>query len=487
MSKLFIFNGVYSSGASLEWPKSTKASSGGLGQPSPVARAWAIARLRRLGEQLTEESIQRVLHSQGSNAKRMAVRPAESSTPVFKPEATPTPAARAWAEARRRPTDETIPENLKLLWSGKLPVIPVPIVRTAPEASVHSEPPEILAPEPLISSEIPPAHLFESVAPPEKSPAQNPAAPEPLPEPQSRLWEQQVQSLRSTLDYHRSALEESRQQELAMRKMIDSLVEQVRSTNSLESELTMLSQELERSQNLVRDLTNRVEERRIDEVLQEAERTHLAEQRTLLREAEAREKSYLTKISQLEARLAHLSEDVSEVASVEDSTSELRTTIGILETKLAAATGEVTQLRGHLDSLLEEKARLTRALEESRQERESKPSGEAEKLRQEVADLRARLANLTGFQNDPGLGKRKILVETLENELTRCLQRKAELAKRLHEVASSLPTTAETLPHTTEGGRLQISLAFLQERIEAFQDLIAESLAFLRGKSLAEQ
>jgi hypothetical protein len=439
-----------------------------------------------LGEHLTEENIRRVLISQGAIAKRSAVCPAELHSPSIKPELAPTPAARAWAEARERQTGETVPESLSLLWSGKLPVIPVPTVQSAPQTPELDAATETAAPKAVGSPPPPIVDEVHTVALPEELPPSIVAPMETKAAPQSRLLEQQVQLLRSTLDYHRSALEESRQQELAMRKMIDSLVEQVRSSNSLESELTMLSQELERSQTLVQNLTNRVEERRIEEVLQEAERTHLLEQRTLLREAEAREQSYLTKISEMEARLASFRVEVPEVAPQDDTIKELRQTVGLLEAKLATATGEVTQLRGQLDALLEEKTKLTQALEELRQERAAKPSEDAEKLRMEVADLHERLANLTGFQNDPGLGKRKILVETLENELTRCLQRKAELAKRLHEVACNLPTTTEPLPHTTEGGRLQSSLAYLQERIEAFQDLIAESLAFLRSKSLAK-
>lgn len=387
---------------------------------SPVALAWASAKLRRLGEPVTPENLARILAEQGRKRETP-----ESALPVVEPK----------------------------------------------EAEAVSE-------QPLDS---------------------------------------QIQNLRAELEKHRVALRESQRQELAMRGTIDALSRKLRSADSIEHELSTLNQELERSKQLIQELSNRVEESHVEELLQEAERSHSLEQRRLLQEAEAREQQHLARIAELQAAMAErLSSPVGdgatsqtqellrlrqELADWKSKAEALQAQWQAALEKNAALEKTVAQLTEQIKSLAApgerhaEQGVQISALEKSLADLRAENAALSERLRlsqevvartdepaaqEELQKLRQLVQRLSGLARIPETKHRKILLETLEQELARCLHRKSELLQRHRDISDASTASAGQPDLQTEKGRLAVSLDYLQARIEAFEVLIAESIAFLR-------
>lgn len=324
----------------------------------------------------------------------------------------------------------------------------------------------------------------------------------------------QIQNLRAELEKHRAALRESHRQELAMRETIDALSRKLRSADSIEHELSTLNQELERSKQLIQELSNRVEEGHVEELLQEAERSYSIEQRRLLQEAEAREQQHLARIAELQAELAErLGTPVGEGATSQtQELVRLRQELGDWKSKAEAGQAQwqaaleknaalektVAQLTEQIKSLAalgDCNAEQVSALEKSLADLRAENAALQERLRlsqeavaradepaaqEELQTLRRLVQRLSGLARIPETKHRKILLETLEQELARCLHRKSELLQRHSDISDAATAGASQPDSQTEKGRLAVSLDYLQARIEAFEVLIAESLAFLR-------
>ena len=311
-----------------------------------------------------------------------------------------------------------------------------------------------------------------------------------------------VESLRNELREYRAALAESRMKEHQLQKAVDSVGDVVRNNENFEREVDELRNQLRDSQRMIDSLSNRVDEARVEELLRNAEQNHMAEQRRLLQEARVRELTLREQIESLEQKLGEARASAPSAATQNESRKQaeseiknLRESIQSLEIEKNNLQEALEEARSRIQALENANLHLETLLSELREKagripavsapeitgEASSRNAEAESLRAEIARLSSQLADFTGFDHQPTLESRKILVECLESELARI----ATSRDKIRDQISTLQKSASGSGDSPAARQARVLLEMengLVFRIETLRMLIAESLIFLRRK-----
>lgn len=447
-----------------------------------AARAWAVARLRRAGRPITAENIEQVLRK---------ARP-ETQKPSPAPKIPKSVANKKETVIVEFPTGP-------LSWSPLSPLHPTAPVESIPEVPLPAEASgsssgDSAVEEPLSGEQANAKPVeFPADLPTDSAPSVEVAlspkieVPEvvqsapPVLEEESGARAFLVEQLRHELEEHRRALSLSREKETHLQAMVDSITARIRAHENFEEEIANLEQQLGRSREMMENLASRVDEAQVDNLLRESEAQHAREQRELLRQAAQREDILTRRVAELESRLREVREDGGELPNRTHYEEELSR----LRSELARSTAEAQERRAEIDAVRMESA-TNRARFESQLEagkelaREALSAAQAEaaseitaarearaSLENQVAELESRLAVLTGFDRRLSPEERGLLVEILEAELTRQLERE-KAWKQEPELPSANQEFFKELREKNS------------RTIVTLRTLIAESLVFIR-------
>lgn len=279
---------------------------------------------------------------------------------------------------------------------------------------------------------------------------------------------EQAQYLEEELLKQQQILEEARHREAALQKQIDSFHDRLEE---------QLQQTRVRIESLSRELASRVEPAKVRELLDQAEEKHRQARRDVMQEARHREQGLIRENTELRTLLAKEQQSLVQLRIEGDEAQDA------LRSALETASNKIRTLEQTLREKTSGMQGQIEALQVQLSEQKMAPSQEAAKtqaLQIELTELRNQLAELTGFDQQPTLESRRILVETLEAELTRLRKQQEQFSKMAKPAAPAGQSSSESGDPWAELHR-QIS-----RRIELLQGLIAESLLFLRRRQERE-
>jgi len=284
-----------------------------------------------------------------------------------------------------------------------------------------------------------------------------------------RVWEDAVK--------HRDALEESRKREHDLQHQLEALRIPQRRAQLKEREVENLRGQLAHAQAQIQALSNRVEPSKLDALLKQAEQHHLQQQEQWRAQANQREEALSRRITELEALLAGEQKAVAELrsqaevleqrnlAEVEAARSAMEKISG-LEENLQESAHAATSMQQQIEELTNNLAEREAALAVSEAAREA--------LETAARNLAAQQAALPKHDLSTTLESRRILVDTLEAELSRLRKQQEQFSKMPKAAAGPGPGKSG---QADPWGILHDQIT---RRIELLQNLVAESLLFLR-------